>query len=624
VTIVVGTAGHIDHGKTALLRALTGIDADRLPEERRRGMTIDVGYAHFVLPDGDTLDFVDVPGHDRLVGNMLVGAGEIDAVLLVVAADDGPRAQTLEHLELLDALGLRHGIAVVTKIDLVDGGRVAEVSAAVAELLGATTLAGSPVLAASSVDGQGLDAVRAALVDLCDRAAPARRDATGVGPGPSRLAIDRAFTVKGRGMVVTGTLRGGPLARNAPLRLVPGEARLRARELQVHGRAVEQAGPGRTAVNVAGPVTPWLRRGAVLTDDRAVAATDRLLVRFEGGRLADRARVRVHLGTAATDGAIGRAGRDAIDFTDGAGATILRLAEPIAAAPGDRLVLRRASGADRVIGGVVLDVSPPRGISRRRQSPARVGRLAEAILAGDTAAARARLDLHGALATASGATELAPDVRAAIETTVLSMFAPEAAEPASPPVQPALSAVRADAARALRRLVTLRREPAAAAAAELVDKLVADARLVRDGEQLRLPGAAPAEPVTDPALARAMERLEQALAVVAPPALAEAARAAGCPATGIRQLERIGRIVIVDRDLAFAATVYERLEAQALDLAAHAPLTPATLRDATGTSRKYVMAILADLDRRGILRRTEAGHVHGPRAGLVATTSGRR
>ena len=139
MTVVVGTAGHIDHGKTALLHALTGIDADRLPEERRRGMTIDVGYAHFALVDGSELDFVDVPGHDRLVGNMLVGAGEIDAVMLVVAADDGPRAQTIEHVELLDALGIDHGIVVITKSDVVAAARIAEVREAVERLLAPTT-----------------------------------------------------------------------------------------------------------------------------------------------------------------------------------------------------------------------------------------------------------------------------------------------------------------------------------------------------------------------------------------------------------------------------------------------------------------------------------------------------
>ena len=146
MTVVVGTAGHIDHGKTSLLRAITGIDADRLPEERRRGMTIDVGYAHLALPDGTELDFVDVPGHDRLIGNMLVGAGEIDAALLVVAADDGPRAQTLEHLELLDALGIRDGVAVVTKGDLAGETRTAAVVGEVVRLLARTTLSGSPVL----------------------------------------------------------------------------------------------------------------------------------------------------------------------------------------------------------------------------------------------------------------------------------------------------------------------------------------------------------------------------------------------------------------------------------------------------------------------------------------------
>ena len=226
MTVVVGTAGHIDHGKTTLLRALTGIDPDRLPEERRRGMTIDVGYAHLVLDDGTAIDFVDVPGHDRLVGNMLVGAGEIDAAMLVVAADDGPRAQTLEHLGLLDALGIRPGLVVVTKIDAVPAERVAEVVAAVSELLAPTSLAGSVVLAASGVSGEGLDALRAALLSMRDSIdLPSTR--------PPTLAIDRIFSVKGRGVVVTGTLRGGPLARGDRLRLMPGDEELRIREIQV-------------------------------------------------------------------------------------------------------------------------------------------------------------------------------------------------------------------------------------------------------------------------------------------------------------------------------------------------------------------------------------------------------
>ena len=186
MTVVIGTAGHIDHGKTTLLRALTGIDADRLPEERRRGMTIDVGYAHLALDDGTELDFVDVPGHDKLVGNMLVGAGEIDAALLVVAADDGPRAQTLEHLALLDALGIRDGVAVVTKADSVEPDRVAAVIDDVRRLLGGTTLAGAPVLAVSGVTGEGLEALRAALVGVRDAVTARSEDeAPGRRPWPS-------------------------------------------------------------------------------------------------------------------------------------------------------------------------------------------------------------------------------------------------------------------------------------------------------------------------------------------------------------------------------------------------------------------------------------------------------
>jgi len=164
--VVVGTAGHIDHGKTTLLRALTGIDADRLPEERRRGMTIDVGYAHLALPDGGVLDFVDVPGHDRLVGNMLVGAGEIDAAMLVVAADDGPRAQTIEHLGLLDGLAIADGIVVVTKADLVDEERLTDIVAASVRLVSGTTMAGAPVVAVSAASGAGLPALLEGLSSL--------------------------------------------------------------------------------------------------------------------------------------------------------------------------------------------------------------------------------------------------------------------------------------------------------------------------------------------------------------------------------------------------------------------------------------------------------------------------
>ena len=598
MTVVVGTAGHIDHGKTALLRALTGIDADRLPEERRRGMTIDVGYAHLALADGSVIDFVDVPGHDRLVGNMLVGAGEIDAAMLVVAADDGPRAQTLEHVALLDALGVAPAIAVVTKVDAVGPERVLAVVEAVRALLASTSLRGAPVLAASSVRGDGLEDVRASLVAMCVGVTPVDR--------PPTLAIDRAFTVKGRGVVVTGTLRGGPLARGDRLRVVPPSGStagsVRIREIQVHGTTVDRVGGGgRTALNLAGADAAGLHRGMVLTADPAVIATDRALVLLRAP-VADRARGRLHVGTAAVDATIGRAGRDALTLPDGQVAGVVRLGDAVALRPGDHVVLRRG-GTTTPVGGTVLDTAPPRGLSRRRQTPPRV-----AAMATSGAAARldlhaaARLDLHGALVEGHQVV-LAPDVAAA---------AGDAAEAAVGDGREPITAVRSVTASALRRLVTVRRDDAAAAATAIVDALVADGRLARDGDAVHRPGAAVAVP--DPRRLAAMDRLEAALAVPAPPPLSEAARATDCPPDGIRELERSARIVVLAPDLAYAMGTYRDLVALALRLAAREPLTPAAYRDATGTSRKFVMAILEDLDRRAILRRTPAGHVPGPKA----------
>jgi selenocysteine-specific elongation factor len=592
MTVVLGTAGHIDHGKTTLLRALTGIDADRLPEERRRGMTIDVGYAHLALDDGTAIDFVDVPGHDKLVGNMLVGAGEIDAAMLIVAADDGPRAQTLEHLALLDALGTRAGIAVVTKIDVVAPDRVVAVVTAVTDLLAPTTLAGARVLTASGATGDGIDGVRAAIDAL--------RRVIKLPERPPTLAIDRAFAVKGRGAVVTGTLRGGPLSRGDTLRLVPGDRNVRIRELQVHGAAVDRVdGGGRVALNLAGIGADELHRGMIVTADPAVQATDRALVTFRRP-VADRTRARFHAGTAATDAVVGRAGRDALEFADGTTAGIVRLAGSVPLAPGDRFVLRRGP-TQAPIGGVVLDVAPPRGVSRRRQTPARVTILA----AGRPGA---RLGLHGAVSD-GGRTILAPDIRAVAAAGALAAVQDSAG----------LGSVRAAVAATLRRAVTVSREQALLAAGPVIEELVASGRLVRDGEVVRQPGSVGR--ITDPVLAAAMDRLETSLAVTAPPPLADAARAAGCPPDGVRALERAARIVVLEPDLAYAMSTYRDLTARALAMAAREPLTPAAYRDATGTSRKYVMAILEDLDRRAILRRTPEGHVPGPKAPRPAETA---
>jgi selenocysteine-specific elongation factor len=622
MTVVVGTAGHIDHGKTTLLHALTGIDADRLPEERRRGMTIDVGYAHLWLTDGSELDFVDVPGHDRLVGNMLVGAGEIDAAMLVVAADDGPRAQTIEHLELLDALGIEDGLAVVTKTDAVSPERVAEVIDQTTRLLARTRLAGSGVLAVSAVSGTGVAELLGELAQLRERVA-------GGNPrgGPARLAIDRVFTVKGRGTVVTGTLGGGDgVSRGDMLRLLPGGREVRVREVQVHGKAVERAVAGRTALNLGGADVSELHRGMVLTGDPELVASDRILVALHPAAgitgpsraiPSDRARVRLHIATEQVGATVGRNGRDGVELAGGEASAILRLERPVALAPCDCFVLRRASPAETLAGGRVLDAEPPRGVGRRRMTPERLAALAAAVAADATATSgateAARLELHGALANSH--VRLAHDVAADLRATIL-------AEIDRAPAGRTVAELRAAAATSLRRTVRLAPDAARDAAANAIDELVAEGPLDRVGDTVSLQGHAPVGPSA--AVLAAMDRLVEALDVLAPPSLAEAARAVGCAADGIRALEATGRIVRLDDDLAYAATTYATLEESATTLAAASPLTPAAFRDATGTSRKYVMAILEDLDRRGVLRRTPGGHVPGPRQATAGMLGDRR
>ena len=615
MTVVVGTAGHIDHGKTTLLHALTGIDADRLPEERRRGMTIDVGYAHLAFPDGSELDFVDVPGHDRLVGNMLVGAGEIDAAMLVVAADDGPRAQTIEHLELLDALAIADGLAVVTKADAVSAERVAEVVEATRSLLAGTSLAGSPVIGVSAVRGGGIPDLLAALAVLRDRALSSNR-----ADGPARIAIDRAFSVKGRGVVVTGTLRGaGGVSRGDTLALLPDGRQVRVREVQVHGRTVDHATSGRTALNLGGVELAALHRGMVLTADPALITTDRVLVALRpavrlsgspGAIPADRARVRLHAGTEQLGATIGRSGRDSADLPGAEVSAILRLEGPVALASGDRFVLRRASPTETLAGGRVLDPDPPRGAARRRTTPERLAALAAAATA--EAIDSALLDLHGALETASGRVRVARDVAEDVRSAVLDDV--DSAQAGRP-----IAELRTLAARSLRRSVRLSSEGAEEVGARVIDGLLAAGALLRSAGTIHLPGRLPEGP--SPALVAAMDRLVANLDVLTPPSLAEAARAAGCTVEGIRALEASGRIVRLNGDLAYAAATYAALEDRAVALATEGALTPAALRDATGTSRKYVMAILEDLDRRAVLRRTPSGHVIGPRARPAVTSS---
>ncbi|HEX5240046.1 MAG TPA: selenocysteine-specific translation elongation factor [Candidatus Limnocylindrales bacterium] len=637
-SVVVGTAGHIDHGKTTLLQALTGIDADRLPEERARGMTIDVGFAHLDLPDGSTLDFVDVPGHDRLVGNMLVGAGEIDAVLLVVAADDGPRAQTIEHLELLDAIGHDLGVVAITKVDAAEPARVAEVTDAVRQVLDRTRLRGSAIVAVSGTSGSGIEELRERLVELRD--AVLARDAQRP-HGPVRLAIDRAFSVKGRGDVVTGTLRGGPLTAGMTMRSEPGGDAVRIRDVQVrHGRA-ERAAGGRTGLNVSVSAPRGssggaaLRRGQVLTAGPGVRASSVWLASLRpptnlgsaqgGGRQESwppRAgtSVRLHVGTEQAEATIRPVGPTWASLEGGAVIAVLRLSDGVAALALDRAVLRDP-GSSRVIAGVtLLHPGAVRGPSRRRVSEDRLRAISAAN--GVTSFERALVDLHGALTgedrdAIRAAFDVVPDserglrLAADVEAELRSR-----AEAAGRERSNGVLAVelRAELLAGLRHMVTIERRAMADAAVAidgLIDALVASGRIARREGRLLDPAR---QSDAESALEAAMARLEAALDVDVPPGLADAAAAAGCGPDGIRALESAGRIIRVDDDLAWSRARYDGLRDRAVRMASISPLTPAAFRDAIGGNRRVVMPLLEDLGRKGFLRRTDAGHVPGPRA----------
>ena len=357
--VVIGTAGHIDHGKTSLVKALTGTDTDRLPEEKARGITIDLGFAFLEEPDGLTIEIVDVPGHERFVKNMLAGVGGIDLALLVIAADEGVMPQTREHLAICSLLRIKSGLVALTKTDMVDADWLELVRDDVARLLGGTFLAGCPIVPVSSKTGEGLHELRAELARLA-RAIPAKpQDQT------ARLPVDRVFTVRGFGTVVTGTLTTGRLALDDRVEIYPRGIQSKVRGLQVHGRGVEGVAAGqRTAVNLQGVERAAVERGDVvapagaLLPTAAIDATVELLA--DASRpLKMRERVRFHVGTQEVMARVLLVGQ--AELAQGqASYGRFRLEAPVVALPGDRYVIRTYSPIVTIGGGTVLDVAPPR------------------------------------------------------------------------------------------------------------------------------------------------------------------------------------------------------------------------------------------------------------------------
>jgi len=362
---VIGTAGHVDHGKSTLIRALTGIDPDRLQEEKERGMTIDLGFAWLRLPNNVEVSIVDVPGHERFIHNMLAGVGGIDIALLVVAADEGVMPQTREHVAILDLLGISNGVVALTKRDLVDDDWLDLVQADVEEFLSTTSLKGAPIVPCSATTGAGLDELKNVIQDLLSR------ERMRPNTGRPRLPIDRVFTVAGFGTVVTGTLIDGELHLGQELEVQPGGLKARVRGLQSHRKKLETIPAGtRTAVNLGGLAVEDLRRGQVLGAPNTLKSTRALDARLrlihDAKPLRHNAEVSFHTGAAETLGKLSLLDRDELQPGDEAWVQV-RLQDPVALARGDLFILRLPSPSMTVGGGMVVEAHARR---HRRRQPA--------------------------------------------------------------------------------------------------------------------------------------------------------------------------------------------------------------------------------------------------------------
>lgn len=407
--IIVGTAGHIDHGKTSLVRALTGIDADRLKEEKERGITIDIGFADLTV--GDThFGFVDVPGHERFVKNMLAGAHGIDLVMLVIAADESVMPQTREHFDICRLLEIKSGLVVITKIDMVDEEFLELVEAEVSEYVADSFLATAPIVRVSAKTGEGIEALKKTLFQLAAKVA--LRDANAV----TRLPIDRVFTIKGFGTVVTGTLIAGSIKTGDELELLPSEARrMRVRGLQVHGKTTNEAQAGeRTAVNLQGLEVAEVTRGQALAPAGRFVPTHLLdvslqLLKSAPKPLRSRSRVRLHHGTAEALARVILLGQSEL-APGGKAFAQLRLETPILALPQDRFIVRSYSPTVTIGGGVIVDALPLK--HRTREAPKVITKLAALAQADEVERLALLVEMAGeqgmtqaALAARSGATD---------------------------------------------------------------------------------------------------------------------------------------------------------------------------------------------------------------------------
>ena len=604
--MIIGTAGHIDHGKSALVTALTGRPMDRLAEERRRGITIDLGFAPLEL-DGLTAGVVDVPGHEDFVRTMVAGASGVDLALLVIAADEGIMPQTEEHLAILEQLAIPAAVPVVTKCDLVESDWLELVIGALQERLHQSPVRFAPPHAVSAATGQGLDRLRGTLAEH------ARQLAARPADDLFRLPVDRAFSVAGVGTVVTGTAWSGSVAVGDRIRLLPGSGEGRVRSIESHGRALQRSAPGaRIALGLAG-----LDRGRVQRGEVAVAAEapweaterlDVLIAVLPSARTpAARTRVRLHLGTAETMARV--APRPPLP--DGRIPARLRLETPIVARGGDRFVLRSYSPVTTIGGGIVLDPDPP----------VRTGAWSDRLFAAspdERLAALVSRRLHG-VPTAS--------------LPVLTGLRPAAAEQAAGAVQD----LRQVGDRWLRRglveslggrgltslaehhqrnpadegmpLETLRRSLGCPdwLSVAVVDALRGDGKIELHHHRARLAGFAPRVAGGEAELVRVVELLRRA--GLAPPTVSELERETGRRDIGavLRVAASRGQVEAVEPDRYYEGGALLRFEEAVRELGRAGDIQPAALRDRLGISRKFLIPLLEWADGRGLTVRSGAG-----------------
>jgi selenocysteine-specific elongation factor len=608
--MILGTAGHIDHGKTALVRALTGVDTDRLPEEKRRGITIELGFAPLKLPNGETIGVVDVPGHEAFVRTMLAGASGIDLAVLVIAADEGPMPQTREHLAILELLDVPEAVVALTKADLAEPEWLALVTEDVRELLRETRFASAPIIPTSVVNQQGIAELRDAIAThRTPRTAHLEADLF-------RMPVDRAFSVKGTGTVVTGTVWSGVVGVEDTVRIMPAGVMARVRGIQSHGASVTRAMPGmRAAIALAGVESESVGRGATLVAKPEWQPT--LILRADVTLLPDapilrpRTRVRLHLATADVSARVVAAGSPVLPGSHRS--VRVALDEPILARSGDRFVLRSASPLTTIGGGVITDACATRRakpMSALELSPSERLELfvAESALHGvPESSLPIRLGLSPAkvketIAAATGITRVADRLvsdaaldiaRARLITLVQTHHAQRPLDAGAP-----------------REAMRSRMSVEVPVFDHIVDLLVTEGKLESAGAELRTAGRAP---TLSDAQSKLSDELLGALGAAGhePPSVSELQTRFGQQVVPLlRHLERQQRVVQVEDGRFYTPeAVRELLSRLEGGMAGRGELAPTDLREVLGFSRKFLIPFLEFCDRKGYTARQGNGRV---------------